>query len=111
MQTPDQTAALAGINQKILSEGEQLPLVKLKDGSQVQTGTVATMLVNIALYNEGQRGLVEEELRLSVPTLIKVGLFDLFPPQDWIAGDNPGRRYVGMIAQALLTENTTGSAA
>jgi len=111
MQTPDHTAALAGINQKILSEGEQLPLVMLKDGSRVQTGTVATMLVNISLYNQGQRGQVEQEVRCAIPTLFKVGLFDLFPPEDWIAGANPGRRYVGQLAQTWLTENAGASPA
>lgn len=93
---------LAKINQKILAEGESLPAVKLKDGSAVQTGTVATMLHNVQRYNAGERGAVEAELRLSVPTLIKVGLFDLFPPEAWIAGENPGRRLVGEEAMRLL---------
>ncbi|GAA0349589.1 hypothetical protein GCM10009092_12490 [Bowmanella denitrificans] len=91
---------LQSVNQKIVASGETLPSVRLKDGSQVQTGTVATMLHNVALYNSGERGQVEEELRLAVATLIKVGLFDLFSPQEWMAGDNPGRRFVG--EQALL---------
>ncbi len=94
--------ALAKINQKLLADGESLPAVALKDGTRVQTGTVATMLHNIALYNSGARGSIEEELKLAVPTLIKVGLFDLFPPEDWIAGTNPGRRIVGEEAQRIL---------
>lgn len=89
---------LAAINSKILADGESLPMVQLKDGSKVQTGTVATMLRNIALYNAGERGAIEEELAAAVPTVIKVGLFDLFPAEEWIAGDNPGRRYVGQLA-------------
>ncbi|KOA13631.1 hypothetical protein CTY75_20590, partial [Acinetobacter baumannii] len=44
---------LSVINQKVVGEGEVLPQVVLKDGSQVQTGTVATMLHNIELYNAG----------------------------------------------------------
>ena len=56
----------------------------LKDGSQVQTGTVATMLHNIELYNAGQRGQIEEELKIAIPTLVKVGLFDLFEVDEWI---------------------------
>jgi hypothetical protein len=36
---------LAEINQEILADGESLPSVKLKDGTKVQTGTVATMFV------------------------------------------------------------------
>ena len=54
---------LSVINQKVVGEGEVLPQVVLKDGSQVQTGTVATMLHNIELYNAGQRGQIEEELK------------------------------------------------
>ncbi|KAI8621454.1 hypothetical protein BC830DRAFT_1094060 [Chytriomyces sp. MP71] len=94
---------LAEINSKILSsESAALPAVTLKDGTKVQTGTVATMLVNIKLYNEGQRGGVEEELLASVPTLVKVGLFELFNVDEWIAGDNAGRTFVGRAAKELL---------
>jgi len=99
---PENTAQLGAINQKILAAGESLPAVCLKDGSTVQTGTVATMLHNVALYNAGARGEVERELELAVPTLIKVGLFALFPPQEWIDGSNPGRRFVGEKAREML---------
>ncbi|RDM07658.1 hypothetical protein, partial [Acinetobacter baumannii] len=75
---------LSVINQKVVGEGEVLPQVVLKDGSQVQTGTVATMLHNIELYNAGERGQIEEELKIAIPTLIKVGLFDLFEVDEWI---------------------------
>ncbi|VEB44806.1 Uncharacterised protein [Chromobacterium violaceum] len=77
------TEALSSINRKVIADGEALPAVKLRDGSTVQTGTVATMLVNIAAYNRGERGEVENQLELAVPTLFKVGLFDLFPPEEW----------------------------
>ncbi|KAF9378318.1 hypothetical protein BGX21_002936 [Mortierella sp. AD011] len=97
-------ADLANINKKILAEGEQLPAVTLKDGSKVQTGTVATMLHNVTLYNEGARGDIEKELELSVPTLVKVGLFDLFSPEEWIAGTNPGRRFVGTKALEFFAQ-------
>ena len=100
--TPSDNTQLAAVNQKILAEGESLPAVTLKDGSKVQTGTVATMLVNVGLYNAGARGEVERELELAVPTLFKVGLFDLFGPEDWITGGNPGRRFVGQKAQEYL---------
>ncbi|EEH67316.1 hypothetical protein HMPREF0023_3137, partial [Acinetobacter sp. ATCC 27244] len=40
------THELSEINQKVVQEGEVLPQVRLKDGSKVQTGTVATMLHN-----------------------------------------------------------------
>lgn len=97
--------ALADINRKILADGESLPLVRLKDGSQVQTGTVATLLHNIALYNSGARGDVERELEAAVPTVAKVGLFELFTPEQWIAGSNPGRSRVGEMARAWLASN------
>ncbi len=99
---PAHTEQLNTINQKILAPGESLPAVKLKDGSRVQTGTVATMLYNIMLYNQGERGAIERELELSVPTLIRIGLFELFPVDEWIAGYNPGRRFVGERAKAWL---------
>jgi hypothetical protein len=99
---PDNAERLAQVNQQILAPGESLPAVTLKDGSKVQTGTVATMLHNVARYNDGARGEVEIELELSVPTLFKVGLFDLFAPEEWLAGANPGRRFVGLKALEFL---------
>lgn len=93
---------LAHINQKILADGQSLPCVTLKDGSQVQTGTVATLLHNIEIYNTGARGQVEQEIAAAIPTVAKVGLFDLFPPDQWIAGANPGRRLVGELAREWL---------
>ncbi|PHV11866.1 DUF7709 family protein [Chitinimonas sp. BJB300] len=105
--TPENTAELAAVNQKILAEGQSLPTVQLKDGSRVQTGTVATMLFNVEQYNNGVRGEIEKELELSVPTLLKVGLFDLFSPDEWIAGDNAGRRLVGVKAKAYLAQQTS----
>lgn len=95
---------LATINQKIVSEGEVLPAVRLKDGSVVQTGTVAAMLHNITLYNAGKKEQVKEELLLAIPTLFKVGLFDLFSPEEWIAGNNEGRTFVGEAAKHYLED-------
>ncbi|MDK4793480.1 MULTISPECIES: DUF7709 family protein [Acinetobacter] len=93
---------LSVINQKVVSDGEVLPQVVLKDGSKVQTGTVATMLHNIDLYNAGQRGQIEEELKIAIPTLIKIGLFDLFDVDEWISGTNAARTFVGLHAKAYL---------
>lgn len=98
----ENTDKLGSINRKIVADGESLPAVKLKDGSRVQTGTVATMLHNISLYNAGARGEVERELKSAVPTLVKVGLFDLFSPEEWVNGRNPGRKLVGECAIAYL---------
>ena len=96
------THELSEINQKVVQEGEVLPQVRLKDGSKVQTGTVATMLHNINLYNAGVRGEVEAELECAIPTLVKVGLFDLFSVEEWINGNNLGRRFVGEKAKEFL---------
>lgn len=103
-QSPEYTAQLGSINTKVVANGEVLPAVKLKDGSKVQTGTVATMLHNVALYNAGERGEVEEQLKAAVPTLIKVGLFDLFSVDEWINGQNLGRSFVGQCAKAYLAK-------
>ena len=100
--TVQNTEALARINLKIVADGETLPAIKLKDGSTAQTGTVATMLHNLNLYNSGERGQVEEELRLAIPTLFKVGLFDLFKPEEWVNGCNPGRKFMGEAALRYL---------
>lgn len=96
-------AELAAVNRKILAPGESLPAVTLQDGSRVQTGTVATMLHNIALYDQGARGEVERQLELAVPTLCRIGLFRLFSPAEWMAGTtSPGRRFVGERARDYL---------
>ncbi|MEO5795387.1 MAG: hypothetical protein ABIP34_10830 [Rhodoferax sp.] len=104
---PSSTEAiiLARVNQKILAAGETLPRVTLHDGSQVQTGTVAAMLHNVALYNAGARGEVEHELELAIPTLVKIGLFALFGPEEWCSGSNPGRQFVGLKAKEYLAAN------
>ncbi|OJI85332.1 hypothetical protein ASPTUDRAFT_54974 [Aspergillus tubingensis CBS 134.48] len=34
-------------------------------------------------------------LRAAIPLLMKVGMFDLFPPEEWIQGDNEGRKQYG----------------
>ena len=101
----DGNRPLSQINQKILAHGESLPAVTLKDGSRVQTGTVATVLHNIGRYNAGERGKVEQELALAIPTLFKVGLFDLFAPEEWASTENPGRALVGELAASYAREH------
>ncbi|KAJ3005301.1 hypothetical protein HKX48_000760 [Thoreauomyces humboldtii] len=96
---------LATINSKILSSGTSFPVVTLSDGTTAQTGTFATLLHNIELYDsaivaedfDAARKL-EGEMRAAVPTLRKVGLFRLFVPEEWAAGQSPGRKYVGLVA-------------
>ncbi|CAM4425514.1 DUF7709 family protein [Pseudoalteromonas ostreae] len=107
--SPENTEQLGAINKKIVADGEKLPAVTLLDGSRVQTGTVATMLRNVELYNSGERGEVEAELETAVPTLIKVGLFDLFSLDEWISGANPGRSFVGRCAKKYLARKANKS--
>jgi hypothetical protein len=102
---PLNTFSLAAVNQKAVATGEVLPAVRLRDGTLVQTGTVAAMLKNIEAYNAGARGEVERDLVLAVPTLIKLGLFELFPVEEWLAGTNPGRRFLGLAALAQRDES------
>lgn len=104
---PQNTGELAQVNQKILAAGETLPAVTLGDGTKVQTGTVATMLHNVKLYDAGARGQIESELELAIPTLVKVGLFDLFPPEEWMSGGSPGRGFVGRKAKEYLAGGHT----
>ena len=90
------------INSKILADGEILPFLDLKDG------TVAAMLHNIKLYNSGERGLIETELEAAIPTLIKIGFFDLFPPEEWIETNNEGRRFVGQATLKYMSKRKKG---
>ena len=92
---------LATINQKILADGESLPAVTLRDGTRVQTGTFATLMHNIDLYNNGERGDIENEMQLAVETLARIGLFSLFTPDEWMNTSNQGRHFVGSLAQGL----------
>ena len=98
--------SLAEINQKILLDGQQFPTVKLKDGTQVQTGTFATLVHNIGLYNASPSLALRHEIENAIPTLIKVGLFDLFPPAQWVGQDNPGKQLVAELAMAALADQT-----
>ena len=125
----DSLRALAEVNAHFVAQGESLPAVSLPDGSKVQTGTVGAMLQNIKLYDrvcageeiEGEypsfsvkcgtstnmrtTGLTKAELEkrlvVPIPTLVKVGLFDLFAPDEWLAGSSVGRRFVGMKAKEM----------
>ena len=121
-------AALSEINNKFVTQGQTLPAVTLPDGSKIQTGTVGALLMNIKLYDrvyagesvEGEFGTcwsceqganeigtgftkegLEQALTVPIPTLAKVGLMDLFPPDEWIAGSSAGRKFVGAKAKEM----------
>ncbi|PWY90198.1 hypothetical protein BO70DRAFT_426573 [Aspergillus heteromorphus CBS 117.55] len=92
-----------------LTLGTNMPEVTLPDGSKVQTGTVGTLLINIRAYNRAyavgdhaQMETLQAGLKAAVPLLQRVGMFDLFRPEEWIAGENEGRRLVGRMYQELV---------
>jgi hypothetical protein len=90
--------------------------ITLGNGEKIQTGTVRALLRNISAYDDLVRQMdstgreeCEESLRAEVikyetmlktplPLLQKVGLFNLFSPEEWINGKVPGRKYVGRCA-------------
>ena len=113
---PSTNNSVASIYCRILNvaDGAALPAIQLKDGSTVQTGTVAAMLKNIERFNAGECNVDDEarrELERCVPVLLRVGLFQLFAPDEWIRSngehDNPGRRFVGELAKAYLAEHSS----
>ncbi|KAF7515560.1 hypothetical protein G7054_g14521 [Neopestalotiopsis clavispora] len=94
---------LADLNSATL--GAKMPEITLPDGSVVQTGTVGALLINIKAYNEAhangdeaKKTKLAEAMRASLPMLKRVGFFDLFTPEEWIQGDNEGRKVVGKLA-------------
>lgn len=93
---------LSKVNQKILQENQNFPIVTLKDGTPVQTGTVAVLLYNIQRYNGGERGQIEEEMRLAIPILFKIGFFELFPPNEWISKENFGGKFCWSCSSSIF---------
>ena len=98
--------------------GAEMPEITLANGQKVQTGTVGALLRNIAAYDElkirllhsttkAQRIRLDAEvaryeamLTAPLPMLQKLGLFDLFSPEEWVDGGSPGRKFVGRCALA-----------
>ncbi|KAI1206501.1 uncharacterized protein F4807DRAFT_233306 [Annulohypoxylon truncatum] len=105
----DDGSRLASLNSATL--GAEMPQITLPDGTKVQTGTVGALLINIRTYNEaykagdkGKLAQLEEAMRATLPLLGRVGMFDLFSPEEWIQGDNEGRRVVGKLYQQFKSE-------
>lgn len=72
------------------------------------------MLKNIERFNNGENKEDDEarcELERCVPVLIRVGLFQLFSPDEWISNngqkDNPGRQFVGRLAKQYLSDQSS----
>ncbi|ROW06954.1 hypothetical protein VMCG_04080 [Cytospora schulzeri] len=95
---------LAELNSSTM--GVQMPEIKLADGSTVQTGTVGALLLNTRAYNkahaegdEATMAELREIMKIPLSLLDRVGLFELFTPEEWIndGGKNEGRRVVGKL--------------
>lgn len=97
-QVPHSVQGLTADNQLTLSE----PARTRCHDSVMQADPLAVLLLNIERYNLGERGDVEQQLALAVPTLVKIGLFNVFSPSEWIRTDNAGRRLVGLFAEQYL---------
>lgn len=108
-------AELTRLNSATL--GAEMPEITLANGQKVQTGTVGALLRNIFAYDElirlldstteAQKNQLNAEvakyelmLKTPLPLLQKVGLFDLFSPEEWVNGGTPGRKFVGRCALA-----------
>lgn len=108
-----EAAALAATNNATLAPatGSSFPIVKLQDGSQVPTGTVGALLINMHAYDEAHAKQdeqlmkeIESKIRPAVPMLKKIGMIGLFDVDEWEAGGERGRwgrALVGRIAREL----------
>jgi hypothetical protein len=99
--------SLQETNSKTL--GTTFPIVTLPDGRAVPTGTVGALLVNIKAYDGGsdeQRVELVCAIQKAIPTLHKVGMFDLFAPPEWKSDCSPGRSLVGQLAEDYIQRNT-----
>ncbi|EMR66763.1 hypothetical protein UCREL1_6246 [Eutypa lata UCREL1] len=103
---------LAALNSAVL--GAKMPEITLPDGSKVQTGTVGALLINIRAYNEayaagdkGKTAKLEEAMAATLPLLDRVGMFDLFTPDEWIQGANEGRKTVGKLFKEFKAQQSS----
>lgn len=100
------TEQLQATNNKTLGTAAgAFPIITLPDGRKVPTGTVGALLVNIKTYDESdgaQRAAIKESMRSAIPTLFKVGMFDIFPPEDWVTSRSPGRSIIKELAEEYL---------
>lgn len=87
MQDPAKT--LQQVNDQLLGSGQSFPEVTLSDGSKVQTGTFGACLANIRRYNRGERGEVEDAIRLALPTLVSVVF--------WKSASMPSRKSIARV--------------
>ncbi|WP_418655305.1 DUF7709 family protein [Acinetobacter ursingii] len=57
---------------------------------------IEKIISSLSLYKKAGE---KQELILVIPTLFKVSLFDLFPVEEWINGENQGRKIFGKQAK------------
>ena len=93
---------LVSYSQQTAACADDLASAGVADSCVSQGNPVAALLRNIERFNQGERGLVEQQLAEAVPLLVQTGLFELFSPTEWVRGDNAGRRLVGLFAQQYL---------
>ncbi|KAK6957941.1 hypothetical protein Daesc_000731 [Daldinia eschscholtzii] len=91
----DRESKLAALNSATL--GAEMPQITLPDGSKVQTGTMG-------VGDKDKQAQLEDSMRATLPLLDKVGMFELFPPEDWISGNNEGRKVVGRMYQEFKSQ-------
>ncbi|KAI0111734.1 hypothetical protein F4814DRAFT_450409 [Daldinia grandis] len=88
---------LAALNSATL--GAEMPQITLPDR------IYSALLINIRAYNEAhkvdknKKTQLQESMRATLPLLEKVGMFDLFTAEEWISGNNEGRKVVGKMYQ------------
>jgi len=100
------TESLQETNNKTLGTAAgTFPVITLPDGRKVPTGTVGALMVNVKAYDaadDTSRIELESAIRSAIPTLHKVGMFDLFAPEEWISNRSLGRSLVGRLAQDYI---------
>ena len=112
---------LNAINERTM--GVNFPSITLPTGEKVQTGTVGALLANMkafdtidAKYQKGEKMSAEDEAQLNtiktsirgaIPTLKRLGMFNLFAPEEWIRGSkSAGRTYVGECGEEMSDVQT-----
>ncbi|KAK9831680.1 hypothetical protein WJX74_005805 [Apatococcus lobatus] len=75
----DAAKILQKVNNQLLNP-DLWPELTLSNGSKVQAGTFGACLAIIRRYNQGERGEVEDAIRLALRTLVRVGLLTCFHP-------------------------------
>ncbi|OAA69724.1 hypothetical protein ISF_02994 [Cordyceps fumosorosea ARSEF 2679] len=101
-----QQESLQAINNKTLgTSADAFPVVTLPNGDKVPTGTVGALLVNIRAYDDAAaagdataQDTLAAAIRAAVPVLQKVGMFELFHPEEWMSDRSKGRSLVGELA-------------